>query len=82
MELPYGDPKLMWSFIREGECDETIKRDRNEAMDIDVEAKRADRQSLLPLAHPQHGVDEMRDDFPGSVPIPGVVDVRVAGSRG
>jgi hypothetical protein len=72
--LPYGDPILMWSFNREGECDESLKRDRNEAMGIDVEAKRADRQSLLPLAHPQRGVDAMRGDFPGSTPIPGVVE--------
>ncbi|RBY76847.1 DUF1264 domain-containing protein [Geodermatophilus sp. TF02-6] len=75
MDLPYGDPKLMWSFNRDGEGREDLLRDRNEAMGLDVDAKRADRQSLLPLARPQHGVDEMKDDFPGSTPIPGVVDV-------
>ncbi len=74
MELPYGDPKLMWSFNREGECDESIKRDRNEAMSIDLEAKRADRQSFVDLAEPQWGVDDMRGDFPGTTPIPGVTD--------
>jgi hypothetical protein len=74
MALPYGDPKLMWSFNRDGECDEALKRDRNEAMDIDPDAKRAHRQSLLRRAHPQRGVDAMRDDFPGAVPVPGVVD--------
>ena len=74
MELPYGDPKLMWSFNREGECDESIKRDRNEAMSIDLEGKRADRQSFVDLAKPQWGVDDMRDDFPGATPIPGVTD--------
>jgi hypothetical protein len=26
--LPMGDPKLMWSFNREGECDESLKADR------------------------------------------------------
>jgi hypothetical protein len=75
-DLPYGDPMLMWSFNREGECDESLKRDRNDAMGIDPDAKRADRQSLLPLAHPQRGVDAMRADFPHSVPIPGVVEAQ------
>lgn len=77
--LPLGDPMLMWSFNRDGECDEAMKQDRNEAMGIDVEAKRAHRQSLLADAHPQEGVDLLRDAFPGSTPIPGVVDVRDAG---
>lgn len=76
MELPYGDPKLMWSFNREGECDEALKRDRNEAMGVDANRKRADRRAFLDLARPQHGVDDMRDDFPQSVPIPGVEDIR------
>lgn len=75
MNLPYGDPKLMWSFNREGECDEDLRRNRDQVMDLDSDAKRADRQSFLPLAHPQYGVDDMKDDFPNSTPIPGVVDV-------
>ena len=29
-----GDPKLMWSFNREGECDEALKQDRDTAMGI------------------------------------------------
>jgi uncharacterized protein DUF1264 len=74
--LPVGDPKLMWSFNREGESDERMKRDRNEAMGIDTEAKRADRQSFVELAHPQEGVDLLKEHFPGSTPVPGVVDVR------
>lgn len=73
--LPLGDPKLMWSFNREGECDESLKADRDEAMHVDTAAKSRARQTFLPLTHPQHGVDAMRDDFPGATPIPGVVDV-------
>jgi hypothetical protein len=76
MALPYGDPKLMWSFNRDGECDETLLRDRNEAMRLDTEARRARRQTLLGLARPQRGVDDMKDQFPGATPIPGVVDIR------
>lgn len=75
MDLPYGDPKLMWSFNRDGECDEHLRRARDEAMELDTDAKRADRQSFLSLARPQHGVDDMKNDFPDSTPIPGVVDV-------
>lgn len=73
--LPVGDPELMWSFNREGECDETLKADRNRAMDIDTDAKSRDRQSFLPLTHPQYGVDAMKDQFSGTTPISGVVDV-------
>lgn len=76
MRLPLGDPKLMWSFNRDGECEESIKLNRDEAMGIDVGKKRDERQSFVRLAHPQRGVDAMRDDFAGTTPIPGVIDVR------
>jgi hypothetical protein len=79
--LPMGDPMLMWSFNREGECDESITTDRNSAMGIDVGKKRAQRQDLAGLAHPQEGVDFLKDAFPGSSPVPGVVDARNAGDR-
>jgi hypothetical protein len=79
MDLPYGDPKLMWSFNRDGECDEDLRRDRDHAMGLDTDAKRADRQSFLELARPQWGVDTMKDDFPGATPIPGVTDIHAAG---
>ena len=43
----------MWSFNREGECDENLKRDREQAMGLDSsEANRAARQSFLDLAGP------------------------------
>jgi hypothetical protein len=77
--LPVGEPVLMWSFNREGECDEALKTDRNEVMGLDVEHKRQQRRSLVERAHPQHGVDAMRDQFTGTVPVPGVVDIRRAG---
>jgi hypothetical protein len=34
------------------------------------------------LAHPQSGVDAMAEQFTGTTPIPGVVDVRSAGRSG
>lgn len=75
MDLPYGDPKLMWSFNREGECDEQLKADRDESMGLDTRAKQLDRQSFLSDAKPQYGVNEMKNAFPNSVPIPGVFDI-------
>lgn len=76
MDLPYGEPKLMWSFNREGECDENIKRDRDRAMGLDTAARRAARQPFLDLARPQCGVDAMKHDFAGTTAIPGITDIR------
>jgi hypothetical protein len=77
--LPLGDPKLMWSFNREGECDESLVASRAEAMGVDVAKKRAGRQEFVDLARRQCGVDAMKDQFSGTTPIPGVVDARPAG---
>jgi hypothetical protein len=74
MALPMGDPTLMWSFNRDGECDPALAEDRNQAMDVDTSAKSADRQDFLDMAHPQRGVNAMADCFTGTRPIPGVVD--------
>lgn len=73
-DLPLGDPKLMWSFNREGECDESLKRDRDQAMELDTKKKHDERQSLVDLAHPQQGVDAMKNQFTGTSPTPGVTD--------
>jgi uncharacterized protein DUF1264 len=77
--LPLGDPQLMWSFNREGECDEGLAANRDEAMSLDTAAKAADRQDFVPLAHPQHGVDAMASAFTGTRPIPGVTDADTPG---
>jgi hypothetical protein len=72
--LPLGDPKLMWSFNRDGEADERLKRDFQQTMGIDEADKRAQRQAFVALAHPQRGVDAMASEFSGTTPVPGVVD--------
>jgi uncharacterized membrane protein len=77
-DLPLGEPMLMWSFNREGECDESLKQHRNRAMSIDVDKKYRDRQDLVTLARPQSGVNDLRDQFHGSEPVPGVVDISEA----
>jgi hypothetical protein len=72
--LPLGDPKLMWSFNRDGEADERLKADFQSALGIDEASKRAQRSGFTSLAHPQHGVDTMADEFTSTTPLPGVVD--------
>jgi hypothetical protein len=72
--LPVGEAQLMWSFNREGECDEALKQSRRDAMGLDDEERRERRRELTGLAHPQRGVDAMRDAFTGTTPVPGVVD--------
>ncbi|UNX56241.1 DUF1264 domain-containing protein [Georgenia sp. TF02-10] len=80
--LPLGDPMLMWSFNRDGECDPALEQDREAAMDLDTPRTREQRQDLVEQAHPQHGVDALAGRFPGATPVPGVVDVGAAGSAG
>ena len=77
--LPLGDPKLMWSFNRDGEAEERLRHSLHAAMDVDEAGNRERRRGFTELAHPQHGVDAMRDDFDGARPIPGVVDVGSVG---
>lgn len=73
--LPLGPAMLAWSFNRDGELDPGLLARRDQALDIRSPERRAARESLRPLAGPQHGVDALRDAFPEAVPIPGVVDV-------
>jgi hypothetical protein len=78
--LPLGDPMLMWSFNRDGECDPALERDRESALDLDTAATREQRRDLADQAHPQHGVDALKDRFTGTSPVPGVVDAGVQGT--
>jgi hypothetical protein len=41
-------------------------------MGIDVDKKYRDRQDLVALANPQWGVDDLKDQFIDTEPIPGV----------
>jgi hypothetical protein len=72
--LPLGEPMLMWSFNRDGEADESLRRDFQRHMDVDEGERRAKRQGLTERAHPQRGVDAMAGEFEGTTPLPGVVD--------
>lgn len=68
--LPYGDAMLMWSFNRDGEVDEDLKRHTAEALGVDFEEKRDARQGFVEAAHPQCGVDVLKDAFPDAAPEP------------
>jgi hypothetical protein len=72
--LPLGEPKLMWSFNRDGEAEESLKSDFLAAMKIDEKGKRGKREGFVDLAHAQRGVDSMADEFEGTTPLRGVVD--------
>jgi hypothetical protein len=78
-DLPLGDPMLMWSFNREGEGDPDLEQDREVALGLDTAETQRRRRDLVDLAHPQEGVDALKDRFTGTTPMPGVVDV---GDRG
>lgn len=73
--LPLGEPKLGWSFNRDGEAEPGLVERRNRRFGIDPEAKRTERGELVPLAKPQAGVDALKDRFGRPTrPLPGVVD--------
>jgi hypothetical protein len=73
--LPLGEPKLAWSFSRLGEARHGLIEERDRRMGIDTKERARERQDLVPLAHPQAGVDALEREFRGPTqPIPGVVD--------
>ena len=78
-QLPLGEPRLAWSFSRDGEIQPALMRQRDHAMDIDTQQVRERRADLKPLARPQSGVKALDGQFsrPTS-PIPGVVDIDAA----
>jgi len=80
--LPLGEPALAWSFNRFGEAAPGLVESRDERMGIDTEERRRQRQDLIGMAHPQEGVDALKDAFGRPTePIPSVVDKNMAGSR-
>ncbi|UAB84404.1 OBAP family protein [Zunongwangia sp. SCSIO 43204] len=72
-KIPLGDPKLAWSFNRDGEAKPGLVEKRDNEMDIDSREKRQERKDLIPLAKPQEGVDALKGEFPRETQeIPGV----------
>jgi hypothetical protein len=79
--LPLGAPMLAWSFNRDGELDPALLQRRDADPTMRSDERRRQRKDLLPQARPQAGVDALKNTFPGSVPIPGVVDSQASGAR-
>ena len=70
--LPLGPPRLAWSLNHDGESRPGLLERRDKELKIDGAKKRADRQELLSLAHPQRGVNALK--FANIKPIMGVLD--------
>lgn len=62
-KLPLGEPRLAWSFNRDGEARPELEKERNRRLHIDPEAKRSQRLALVGLAKPQAGVDALKGQF-------------------
>lgn len=80
--LPLGDPMLMWSFNRDGECDPSLEANREQAMSLETPRTREERADLAEIAHPQNGVDLLKDRLPGTHLLPGVIDSDAARGSG
>jgi hypothetical protein len=77
--LPLGPPMLAWSFSRDGEAMPGLVEQRDRRLGIDTARVRARRADLVPLAHPQAGVDDLKGRYGRpTTDIPGVVDIRAA----
>jgi hypothetical protein len=72
--LPFGPPRLQWSFNRDGEAMPDMAAARDKRFEFDTADERQDRQDLVALARPQGGVDAMAAAFPDAKPVKGVTD--------
>ena len=72
--LPLGEPRLAWSFNRDGEARPGLVERMEERVGVDTKETRDTRQDLVPLAKPQEGVDALQHEYNReTTPIPGVV---------
>lgn len=71
--LPFGEPKLAWSFNHDGEVQPQLTQTMENKFKISTDEKRKMRSDLTKLAKPQEGVDALKGKFSRSIkPIPGV----------
>jgi hypothetical protein len=68
--LPVGPAQLQWSFNRDGEANPDLVAASAEENGFDLAEKRESRQSLVDVAEPQVGVDDLKDAFPEAMPEP------------
>jgi hypothetical protein len=73
--LPVGEPKLAWSYNRDGEAPGGLVEERDRRMKIDTTERRKHRADLATEARPQHGVDDLKGKLPsGGTTVPGVTN--------
>lgn len=73
--LPLGDPRLAWSFGRDGEVQPCLVESRDARMGVNTALRRRAREALVSIAHPQEGVDALKGRFARpTCDMPGVVD--------
>lgn len=79
-DLPLGEAMLMWSFNRDGEADPGLRQALQQELGYSEEQKRRHRADLAERAHPQRGVDTLKEAFPNAaeLPPPGVRDAGTA----
>lgn len=81
--LPMGEPRLAWSFNRDGEIIPGLLLQRDQRLRQQSVERRRERADLQQLAKPQEGVDALLGAFPRDTgPIPGVVDSRAVAPSG
>jgi hypothetical protein len=59
--MPVGEPLLAWSYNGDGEISAELLDARDKRMKLDTNAKRKQRADLAKDAHPQEGVDLLKD---------------------
>jgi hypothetical protein len=79
--LPYGPPRLQWSFNRDGEVMPAMIADRDKRLNVQTEEERKRRQEFIAMAKPQGGVDALAGMFSGAKPVAGVIDNGDAATR-
>jgi len=74
--MPFGEPKLEWSFNRDGEALPGLVEQRDQRLKVMSAEQRRQRNELIALAKPQMGVDALKGKFPSSTSsLPGVTDI-------
>jgi len=77
--LPLGEPRLAWSFNRDGEALPGLVAQRDARLQVDSGARQEQRRPLVDAARPQQGVDAMHGAFAGPVRAhPGVAEADVS----
>lgn len=74
-KVPLGEPRLAWSFNRDGEAKPELVEERDKSLGLNTQETREKRRELQSGARPQMGVNALHGKFPGPTqPLEGVTD--------